>query len=79
MATSGVDRTINIFDVRTYKPLQSYRIAHGANELHFSQTGLLAAASNNVVEVMLFCMFCLCFFFFFVLKVDPFVSLMNDK
>ncbi|KAJ8024819.1 WD repeat-containing protein 46 [Holothuria leucospilota] len=50
MATSGVDRTINIFDVRTYKPLQSYRIAHGANELHFSQTGLLAAASNNVVE-----------------------------
>ncbi|PIK54086.1 putative WD repeat-containing protein 46 isoform X2 [Apostichopus japonicus] len=51
MATSGIDRTIKIYDLRTYKPLQSYRVAHGANELRFSQRGLLAGASNNIVEI----------------------------
>ena len=51
MATGGMDRQLKIFDLRTYKPLQAYRVSFGAGELCFSQRGLLAAACNNVVEV----------------------------
>ncbi|XP_071948540.1 WD repeat-containing protein 46-like [Antedon mediterranea] len=51
MATSGQDRILKIFDVRTYKPLQAYKIGLGATELSFSQRGLLAAAVGNVVEI----------------------------
>ncbi|XP_033119213.1 WD repeat-containing protein 46-like isoform X2 [Anneissia japonica] len=51
MATSGQDRILKIFDIRTYKPLQAYKIGLGASELSFSQRGLLAAAVGNVVEV----------------------------
>lgn len=51
MATGGMDRQLKIFDLRTYKPLQSYRVSFGAGEMCFSQRGLLAAACNNVVEV----------------------------
>ncbi|XP_077986763.1 WD repeat-containing protein 46-like [Glandiceps talaboti] len=51
MATSGQDRRLKIFDIRTYKPLQIYKISTGATELSFSQRGLLAAACGNIVEV----------------------------
>ena len=51
MATGGTDRQLKIFDLRTYKPLQAYRVPYGAGELCFSQRGLLAAACNNIVEV----------------------------
>ncbi|XP_072015484.1 WD repeat-containing protein 46-like [Amphiura filiformis] len=51
MATSGMDRQLKIFDVRTFKPLQAYRVPYGAGDLCFSQRGLLAAACGNVVEV----------------------------
>ncbi len=54
MATSGMDRQLKIFDVRTFKPLQAYRVPYGAGALCFSQRGLLAAACGNVVEVSLF-------------------------
>ncbi|XP_071801836.1 WD repeat-containing protein 46-like [Asterias amurensis] len=51
MATASTDRQLKIFDVRTFKPLQVYRVSHGAGELSFSQRGLLAAGLGNVVEV----------------------------
>ncbi|XP_071498553.1 WD repeat-containing protein 46-like [Diadema antillarum] len=51
MATSGTDQQIKIFDLRTYQPLQCYKVSYGAGQLSFSQRGLLAAACNNVVEV----------------------------
>ena len=51
MATAGMDRQLKIFDVRTYKPLQAYRVSHGAGQLSFSQRGLLAASLESVVEV----------------------------
>ncbi|XP_078286330.1 WD repeat-containing protein 46-like [Rhinoraja longicauda] len=37
MATSGLDHKLNIFDVRTYKPLHSYLLPAGAAHLTFSQ------------------------------------------
>ncbi|XP_014668594.1 PREDICTED: WD repeat-containing protein 46-like [Priapulus caudatus] len=51
MATAGVDRSLRVFDLRTYKPLYKYKISAGATCLNFSQTGLLAAGLGNVVEV----------------------------
>ncbi|XP_022085313.1 WD repeat-containing protein 46-like [Acanthaster planci] len=51
MATAGMDRQLKIFDVRTYKPLQVYRVSYGAGDLSFSQRGLLAANLSNVIEV----------------------------
>ena len=53
MATSGIDRTLKIWDLRTYKTLQSYRLGAGAGHLAFSQTGLLAAGVGNIVQVYL--------------------------
>ena len=51
MATSGVDRTLKIWDMRTYKMMQSYKIPVGAGQLAFSQRGLLAAGMGSVVQV----------------------------
>ncbi|XP_054715854.1 WD repeat-containing protein 46-like [Uloborus diversus] len=51
MATSCVDRTMKIFDVRTLKCLQSYKLGAAAGFLDFSQQGLLSAGLGNVVEV----------------------------
>ena len=51
MATSGIDRTIKIWDLRTFKQLSKYKVSSGANSLSFSQTGILAAASTDCVEV----------------------------
>ncbi|XP_035671090.1 WD repeat-containing protein 46-like [Branchiostoma floridae] len=51
MATSGQDRYMKVFDIRALKPLQVYRMSAGAGQLAFSQTGLVAAALGNVVEV----------------------------
>jgi len=53
MATSGMDRRLNIWDLRTYKRLQEYRMRQGAGHLAFSQSGLLAASQGNIVEVWL--------------------------
>ena len=67
MATSGIDRTLKIWDLRTFKVLQSYKIGAGANNLAYSQRGLLAAGIGNVVEV------CRLLFLFFSLNLprDP--------
>jgi len=51
MATTAVDASLKIWDLRTYKCLQSYRIGSGASHATFSQRGLLAVALGNVVEV----------------------------
>jgi len=51
LVTSGQDRHMKIFDIRTLKPLHSYRLSYGASNLHFSQRGLLAASCQNVVEI----------------------------
>ena len=51
MATSGIDRKLKIWDLRTFKQLQSYKTAVGPSSLCFSQKGLLAAGLGNVVEV----------------------------
>lgn len=51
MATSGLDRKLKIWDLRTYKMLHSYGLSVGAGQLSFSQRGLLAAGLTNVVEV----------------------------
>jgi U3 small nucleolar RNA-associated protein 7 len=51
MATAGIDRSLKIWDLRTYKALYSYKVSAGPGSLAFSQRGLLAAGMGNVVEV----------------------------
>ena len=51
MATSGVDRKLKIWDLRTYKELHCFKMAAGPGQLSFSQRGLLAGSMGNVVEV----------------------------
>ncbi|KAI9553650.1 hypothetical protein GHT06_021575 [Daphnia sinensis] len=51
MATSSLDSTLKIWDLRTYNCLQSYKLASGASNLTFSQRGLLAVSLGNIVEV----------------------------
>lgn len=51
MATSGIDRTLKIWDLRTYKMLQSYKVPAGSGQLSFSQKGLLASCMGNIVQV----------------------------
>ncbi|GFY43979.1 WD repeat-containing protein 46 [Trichonephila inaurata madagascariensis] len=51
MATATMDRNVKIFDVRTYKCLQSYKLKYAAGFLDFSQRGLLSAGMGDVVEV----------------------------
>ncbi|KAJ9582025.1 hypothetical protein L9F63_003608, partial [Diploptera punctata] len=56
MATSAVDRTLNIWDVRSLDgPLQKYKLNAIANNLAFSQRGLLAVGQGNVVEIFKDC------------------------
>ncbi|KAK3087631.1 hypothetical protein FSP39_008634, partial [Pinctada imbricata] len=51
LATSGLDRKLKIWDLRTYKMLQCYKTGYGAGSMAFSQTGLLALGKGNLVEV----------------------------
>lgn len=52
MATSGMDRSIKIWDIRKLKgPLQDYKVRTSPRSMVFSQTGCLAVAINNVVDV----------------------------
>lgn len=51
MVTSGMDKKLKVYDVRAYKPLQSYFLPAGASCLSLSQRGLLAAATGDVVQV----------------------------
>lgn len=52
MATSGVDRTMSIWDVRNLTgPLQKYNLHSAVTNLTFSQKSFLALSLGNVVEV----------------------------
>ncbi|KAL4219672.1 WD repeat-containing protein 46 [Mactra antiquata] len=51
MATSGIDRSLKIWDLRTYNMLHSYKLPAGAGQLSFSQRGLLAASMGNIVQM----------------------------
>ncbi|KAL3871801.1 hypothetical protein ACJMK2_039773 [Sinanodonta woodiana] len=51
MVTSSIDRTMKIWDLRTYKMMQSYKLGGGGGHLAFSQRGLIAAGIGNIVEV----------------------------
>jgi len=52
MATSGMDRSIKVWDIRRLKgPLKDYKVRTSPRSMVFSQTGCLAVAINNVVDV----------------------------
>lgn len=51
MVTSGLDKKLKVYDIRAYKPMQSYFLPAGAACLSLSQRGLLAAATGDVVQV----------------------------
>uniref|UniRef100_A0A8C5QG20 WD repeat-containing protein 46 n=1 Tax=Leptobrachium leishanense TaxID=445787 RepID=A0A8C5QG20_9ANUR len=51
MASSGLDKKLTIFDIRTFRPLHSARLPLGAGTLCHSQKGLLAAGTGDVVQV----------------------------
>ncbi len=51
MATSSLDNTVKIWDVRTLKPLASYTTRSAATSLAISQRGLLAVAGGPHVQV----------------------------
>ncbi|XP_066842810.1 WD repeat-containing protein 46 [Anser cygnoides] len=51
MATAGLDRKLQLWDLRTYRALRGLLLPLGAAELAFSQRGLLAAACGDLVQV----------------------------
>ncbi|XP_041860634.1 WD repeat-containing protein 46 [Melanotaenia boesemani] len=51
MVTSGMDKKLKVYDIRTFKPLKSYFLPAGASCLSLSQRGLLSAATGDVVQV----------------------------
>lgn len=51
MVTSGVDGRVKVWDVRTFKPLQSYFSRAPATSLDISQQGLLAVGFGRKVNV----------------------------
>ena len=51
MATSALDTQLKIWDIRTYKQLQAYRMVRPPSTLAISQRGLLAAGCGPHVQV----------------------------
>ncbi|CAK1556099.1 unnamed protein product [Leptosia nina] len=52
MATSGVDRSLKIWDIRNLDgPLQHYKLRSSATDLDFSQKDMLAVGLGEVVEI----------------------------
>jgi U3 small nucleolar RNA-associated protein 7 len=51
MATSGLDHLLNIWDLRTYKQLNSIRLKDTLSGLDISQKGLIGASFKNNVEI----------------------------
>ncbi|XP_048874155.1 WD repeat-containing protein 46 [Brienomyrus brachyistius] len=51
MVTSGLDRRLKVFDIRAFRPLQSYVLPAGASCLSLSQRGLLCASTGDTVQV----------------------------
>lgn len=53
MVTSGMDKKLKVYDIRAYRPLQSYFLPAGASCLSLSQRGLLSAATGDIVQVII--------------------------
>lgn len=51
LTMDGIDGSLKIYDVWTYKPLQYIKWGSAANFLDFSQMGLLVVGLRNVVKV----------------------------
>ncbi|XP_074537504.1 WD repeat-containing protein 46 [Halichoeres trimaculatus] len=51
MVTSGMDKKLKVYDIRTFKPLKSYFLPAGSSCLSLSHRGLLSAATGDVVQV----------------------------
>lgn len=51
MVTSGMDKKLKVYDIRAFKPLQSYFLPAGASCLSLSQRGLLSAATGDIVQI----------------------------
>ena len=51
MATSAMDSTVRIWDLRNWKCVATHRLSKGAHSLEFSQTGKLATAFQNNVLI----------------------------
>uniref|UniRef100_A0A4W6D847 WD repeat-containing protein 46 n=1 Tax=Lates calcarifer TaxID=8187 RepID=A0A4W6D847_LATCA len=51
MVTSGMDKKVKVYDIRTFKPLKSYFLPAGASCLSLSHRGLLSAATGDIVQV----------------------------
>ncbi|XP_049437464.1 WD repeat-containing protein 46 [Epinephelus fuscoguttatus] len=51
MVTSGMDKKLKVYDIRAFKPFQSYFLPAGASCLSLSQRGLLSAATGDIVQV----------------------------
>lgn len=52
MVTSGMDKKLKVYDIRAFKPLNSYFLPAGASCLSLSQRGLLSAATGDIVQVI---------------------------
>lgn len=51
-ATSSIDRTLRIWDVRhDFRCLKQHKLNQVPDKLHFSQQGILAASSGNIVTM----------------------------
>ncbi|KAM6981986.1 WD repeat-containing protein 46 [Tautogolabrus adspersus] len=51
MVTSGMDKKLKVYDIRMFKPLNSYFLPAGSSCLSLSQKGLLSAATGDIVQV----------------------------
>lgn len=58
MATSGVDRSMKIWDIRNLDgPIQDYRLRSAPVDLEFSQKDMLAVGLDEVVEIYKYAIF----------------------
>lgn len=53
MATSGLDGRMKIWDVRTYKTLQTYHTPRPVSSMAISHRGLLAAGFGPNIQVFI--------------------------
>lgn len=73
MVTSGMDKKLKVFDIRAFKPLKSYFLPAGASCLSLSQRGLLAAATGDIVQVIVTNTWSVYFYFIYLFsEIYPF-------
>lgn len=64
-----MDRSIKVWDVRSLTgPLQDYKVRTSPRSMVFSQTGCLAVAINNVVDVSIMLNFFEFFKLYFIFR-----------